>query len=90
MRDEDAAVGLLRIRSAQLLHDVLTRKTVETVAEDARLGKPAWQRVQPGDSGHPAVKRRVEAGHLRHGGVGSGCGFYRRERLGHVLRVDRR
>src|SRR5918998_1872654 len=90
MRDDDAAIGLRRVRGAQLLHDVLAGKAVETVAEDASLGKAARQRVEPGDAGHPAVECCVEAGYLRHGGVCSGCGFYGRERLGHVLRIDLR
>src|SRR3712207_8577429 len=55
----------LGFETAQLFHYVLVREAVETVADDTPLRKPAWKRVEPGDTRHPAVERSVEASYLR-------------------------
>jgi len=74
---------------AQLAQDVLVGEAVEAVADDASFRKIARERVEPGDAGHPAVERGVEAGHLRDRRVRAAHGLDRRYRLGKMVGVDR-
>jgi hypothetical protein len=49
----------------EFFHQISIGQTVETVALNSLCVEASRNRQQPGDTRHVAVKRRVEAGHLR-------------------------
>jgi hypothetical protein len=66
VREDDAPPGRFPSRGTlELFHQVGVRQTVEAVSPDSFLLVPARNRQEPGHDRHPAVKRGVEARHLR-------------------------
>jgi hypothetical protein len=89
VRNDHPAGRSLPFQFVKALDHVLVREAVEAVADDAGFGEPPWNSVGPGNRGHAMVKSGIEAGHLRELGVRPGHAADARDRLRHVLRIDR-
>ncbi len=65
MCNDHASAGKLRFERAQFAHNVLEGKAMKAVAKDALVIKTSRQRIHARNFRKRAVKRRVEARHLR-------------------------
>ena len=90
MCENHPAVGRLGAgRAGQFLHQVLIGEAVKAVTLDPHPVVFPRDRQQPGHPRHLAVERRIETGHLRHGGPPAADRLHQCDLVRHVIGVER-